>query len=160
MHEMAILAATGFGLGLSPVASGTFGTIPGIFIAIASLKVCGTLPGLAAITAQIVIAVALSVLAIPVCDIAEKHFNSKDDGRIVADEFLTFPVCVIGLPLSPLMIVTAFLTNRIFDIIKPPPARGLQSIRGGKGIVVDDFISCLYSLAVNHAIYWIFLPYF
>ena len=40
------------------------------------------------------------------------------------------------------------------DVIKPPPARRLQDLHGGFGIVIDDFIACLYALAINHAIYW------
>jgi phosphatidylglycerophosphatase A len=39
------------------------------------------------------------------------------------------------------------------DIIKPPPARQLQALRGGWGIVADDVMSSLYALAVNHAIW-------
>ena len=43
---------------------------------------------------------------------------------------------------------------RAIDIIKPPPARNLQAIPGGRGIVIDDFIANLYSLGINWLIYW------
>jgi phosphatidylglycerophosphatase A len=58
----------------------------------------------------------------------------------VADEYLTFPIAVIGLPLhqAPLMLVVAFVSSRACDIIKPWPARGLQDWHGGYGIVIDD----------------------
>jgi phosphatidylglycerophosphatase A len=46
----------------------------------------------------------------------------------------------------------AFVLSRINDIIKPPPARQLQSIRGGLGIVIDDVFASLYTLAMNHAL--------
>ena len=36
---------------------------------------------------------------------------------------------------------TAFLAFRLFDIVKPPPARGLQRLQGGLGILVDDLIA-------------------
>ena len=39
--------------------------------------------------------------------------------------------------------------------MKPPPARGLQRLKGGLGIVVDDAIACVYSLAFNHAAWWL-----
>ncbi|NLB59961.1 MAG: phosphatidylglycerophosphatase A [Lentisphaerae bacterium] len=143
-----IILATGFGLGLVPVASGTAGSLPGLAI----------LWGLAAIWQgpviwQILLAGMLGLLAIPLCGLAERHFGQKDDARIVADEYLTFPLCMIGLPLVPWMLAVAFLTNRLFDVLKPPPARNFQAWPGGLGIVVDDAISALYSLAVNHAFY-------
>jgi phosphatidylglycerophosphatase A len=42
---------------------------------------------------------------------------------------------------------------RVCDIIKPPPARQLQAIPGGLGIVIDDLFASLYALAINHALF-------
>ncbi|MBU4199884.1 MAG: phosphatidylglycerophosphatase A [Verrucomicrobia bacterium] len=143
-----ILLATGFGLGLCPVASGTAGTLPGVLILLA----LGSL-WQGPVLWQVVAAVGLGLIAIPICAVAERHFGVKDDRRIVADEYLTFPIGMIGLPLVPWMLAVAFLTNRVFDVLKPPPARQLQALHGGTGIVIDDVISALYSLAVNHVIF-------
>ena len=41
-----------------------------------------------------------------------------------------------------------FLLFRIFDVLKPPPANGLQRLGGGLGILVDDLIAGLMALAV------------
>jgi phosphatidylglycerophosphatase A len=143
--------ATGFGLGLSPLASGTVGSLWGVWIVWASF------PRLA-VAEQALLACLLALVAIPICDIAERGYGTKDDGRIVADEFLTFPLCLIGLPAqSPVMLGAAFLTCRALDIIKPPPARQAQHLRGGLGIVLDDVISSLMSLALNHLLYAAFL---
>lgn len=144
--KSAVLAATGFGLGYSPVASGTVGCLLGVAL------VALTFRGLP-LPHQIGLAAALTLLAVPICDVAEKKFGVKDDGRIVADEYLTFPVCMIGLPPTPGVLALAFVTNRVFDIVKPPPARGLQRLHGGWGIVVDDLLAALYSLALNHLLY-------
>ena len=145
-----LVIATGFGLGLSPVASGTAGTLPGLLIAAGM--------ALAPIQWQMAVALVLSGLAVPICDVAERHFNRKDDGRIVADEFLTFPLCTIGLPVlaEPWTLGAAFVINRVFDVIKPPPARGLQKLPGGWGIVADDVFSSLYALLTNHLVYRLF----
>jgi len=143
-----ILLATGFGLGLCPVASGTAGTLPGVLILLA----LGPL-WQGSILWQVVAAAALCLVAVPICDVAERHFGVKDDHRIVADEYLTFPLGMIGLPLVPWMLAVAFLTNRVFDVLKPPPAWQLQELHGGIGIVIDDVIAALYSLAVNHLIF-------
>ena len=145
-----ILLATGFGFGLSPVASGTAGTLLGspIMLCLAPLWTHSLL-------AQMIAALCLVLLAVPICDVAEKHFGRKDDGRIVADEFMTFPIGLLGLPLSPWVLTLAFCTNRVFDVLKPFPANRLQRLPGGLGIVVDDGVAALYSLLVNHAVYYL-----
>ena len=44
--------------------------------------------------------------------------------------------------------VGAFLAFRFFDILKPPPASSLESLKGGLGILVDDLITGLMALVV------------
>src|SRR6056297_3423056 len=141
---------TGFGLGYSPIASGRVGTLWGVLIVVILF------PHLT-VGWQIGTAALLSILAIPICDAGEATFRTKDDGRIVADEYLTFPICLIGL-IGPdagvrwWVVLIAFLTCRFFDIVKPTPARQIQSLHGGLGIVADDIIASVYSLAANYAI--------
>lgn len=148
MKNIWVLLATGFGLGLSPVASGTFGTLLGIPLTIALFSWQTDL------VIQIVIAVVLSAIAVPICDKAEKALGGKkDDGRIVADEYMTFPIVMIGLPLTWQMLLIGFITHRFFDIIKLPPANGLQRLPGGLGITIDDVFSSIYALGANWLIY-------
>jgi phosphatidylglycerophosphatase A len=96
----------------------------------------------------------LAAAAVPLCDQAERHFGVKDDHRIVADEYLTFPLCLVGLPWREHLwiLAVAFVVNRALDVVKPPPARQAQELAGGLGIVMDDFVTCLYALALNHAL--------
>jgi len=147
-QRLILVVATGFGLGYAPIASGTFGSLAGVPLAL----------GLARFTVwwQVAGALALALLAIPVCDAAERLLGGrKDDGRIVADEWLLLPLGVIGLPLTehPWLLIPAFLVARICDIVKPPPARGLQRLHGGVGIVIDDLVAALYALAINHGLW-------
>jgi phosphatidylglycerophosphatase A len=62
----------------------------------------------------------------------------------------------LGLPwLQHLWLLpVAFVVARVLDVVKPFPARQSQRVRGGGGIVVDDFISTLYALALNHLVWW------
>lgn len=147
--RIVLLLATGFGLGLSPVASGTAGALLGVAI-VSAMAPLGWVW-------QAVLAVGMVLLAVPICGKAETYFGRKDDRRIVADEYLAFPLCALGLPLAehPWLLAAAFVTNRLLDIIKPPPAKQAQKIQGGAGVVLDDVISSLYALAVNHAIWWV-----
>lgn len=139
--------ATGFGLGLSPFAPGTAGALVGIPL----LLFLNPL----AIGWQIVICLALVVAAIPLCGAAEDIYDKQDDHRIVADEYVTLPICMLGIPvaLHPWFMIPAFIVNRLLDIVKPPPARQAQNLYGGYGIVMDDVISSLYALAVNHLLF-------
>ena len=150
-RKLTLFAASGFGLGLAvPFAPGTFGSLPGLALAFATTA----LP----VSVQIPLCTALTLLAVPICGAAEEYLGIKDDGRIAADEWMLFPLAVIGLPLQSLPwweIALFFLAVRTIDIVKPWPCRSLQSIPGGRGIVVDDFVANLYSLAINWAIYGI-----
>lgn len=153
-HKPIVLLATGFGLGLSPVASGTTGALLGLPLMLL-LKPFWSSYGCANLLLQISVALGLMLLAIPVCAVAEKHFGRKDDARVVADEFLTFPIGLLALPLEPGVLALAFFTNRCFDVLKPFPAYRLQRLSGGWGIVLDDAIAASYSLLVNHLLYWL-----
>ncbi len=147
-QKAATFAATGFSLGiLAPFAPGTFGSLPGVALAIWMSHAGWS----ASLSVQAAVALALAVAAVPVCGVAERVFKVKDDGRIVADEWMLFPLAVIGLPLwdMPWLAVAAFAVVRAVDIAKPPPADRLQALPGGLGVVADDFAANLYSLAVN-----------
>jgi phosphatidylglycerophosphatase A len=111
---------------------------------------------------QVLTCIGLTLLAVPVCHVAEEVLQKKDDGRITADEWMLFPICVIGIPLNEVLFLLPlfFVVTRFCDIVKPPPARGLQRIRGGFGIVIDDFFAALYALTFNHLIYQGWLNYF
>ncbi|MBR4893592.1 MAG: phosphatidylglycerophosphatase A [Kiritimatiellae bacterium] len=149
MKKLVLFLATGCGIGLFvPFAPGTFGSLPGVALAwwMASWEP----------SVQALVALMLAAAAIPVCSIAERMLGVKDDGRITADEWMLYPIAVLGLPLQTLpfwALAVFFAVVRLVDIVKPPPARQLQAFHGGFGIVIDDFFANLYSLAINWTIY-------
>jgi phosphatidylglycerophosphatase A len=154
-QRLNLLIATGFGIGLLvPFAPGTFGSLPGVVLAYAM--------AVQPLPLQILTCIGLTLLAVPICHGAETVLRTKDDGRICADEWMLFPLCVIGIPLREVLFLLPlfFIVARICDIAKPPPAHGLQRIRGGIGIVIDDFFASLYALAFNHIAYRGWLYYF
>ena len=150
MKKLAVLLATGFGLGLLPGAPGTFGALLGIPLAVAVTA----LPGA---WFQAAAALALALLAVPVCEAGERHFGRKDPGSVVADEWMLLPICFAGqLPLWDMLcdgraaaaaafLAAGFVVSRFFDILKPFPAWRLQVLPGGFGIVFDDFFADLYA---------------
>ncbi len=145
MKKLTLFLATGCGISLFvPFAPGTFGSLPGVALAYA----LALLPP----WAQIPLCLVLTLAAIPICGIAEKMLGIRDDGRISADEWMLFPIAVVGIPILDLpwwMMVAFFSVVRIVDIIKPQPAKVLQSLPGGRGVVADDLVANLYSLVIN-----------
>lgn len=134
--------AIGFGLGLAPIAPGTFGSLLGIPLA---WWLLGRPLG-----QQGAILAVLIALAIPVCHFASLQFAGADHGSIVADEYVAFPLAVIGIKAArhPLVMAMAFVVYRFFDALKPPPIHFAEYVQGGFGIVLDDVIAALVSWVV------------
>lgn len=76
---------------------------------------------------------------------AEKAFNKKDSGHIVIDEFAGYLVSTAFLPASWGYLFSAFILFRVFDILKPPPAKRLERLPGGWGVMVDDVAAGIYT---------------
>jgi phosphatidylglycerophosphatase A len=146
MKNLIKWVAVGLGFGYSPIMPGTVGTLWGIPLAwgVMQFSNCWVQSG---------ICVLLTLLSIPICEVAEKVIGGKDPGCIVADEYLTLPIVIIGLT-SPWAILSGFVFHRIFDITKPPPIKQLQDIHGGFGITIDDFLAALIALGCNHLLFF------
>lgn len=139
-----VLLATGLGLGWLPWAPGTFGSLIGLPLA---WWLMGLSPRQRVVTLAILLA-----LAVPLCHWASRWLGGGDLSQIVADEYLAFPVVVLGLgPVlarRPWVLGAAFVLYRLFDIAKPPPIGQLEAIGGGLGIVLDDLVAALYAWAL------------
>lgn len=151
MKNLLAFIGSGFGLGYSPIAPGTVGTLWGIPL-VWWINTQFGVPG------QVVATAVCLVIALPLCQAVEDKLKVKDPKPCVADEYLTFPLCLIGLPVVGQpggleMMAVAFLTHRFFDIAKFWPANGLQRLKGGFGILIDDVFASLYALAANHALF-------
>ena len=89
MRRICLFVASGLGLGLvAPFAPGTFGSLPGVVLAYATTAL--SLP------LQIAACAALAFMAVPICGAAERAFGIKDDGRIAADEWMLYPIALVG----------------------------------------------------------------
>jgi len=49
------------------------------------------------------------------------------------------------LPMDPPSLLGGFLLFRLFDIVKPPPARQFERLPEGTGIVADDLAAAVYA---------------
>lgn len=86
-------------------------------------------------------------------ELAERTYG-HDHGRIVIDELTGMMLTLMAVPHTPEGIVAAFIAFRFFDIVKPPPIRGLQDIPGGWGVMLDDLGAAAVAAVVLGAIFW------
>lgn len=138
MRRFIILAASWFGTGFSPVASGTVGTVAAIpfYLLLARLP----------LSLYLVTLVTFCWMSCWVSGQAEVIFQEKDSGKIVIDEVVGYLVTMTAAPVSWKGVVLGFLLFRFFDITKIPPARFFdRRVKNGYGVVMDDVIAGLYS---------------
>ena len=136
------LIATVAGAGYSPVAPGTAGTLIGCLV-LFILE-----PDFSSVLFLVAIAVVYAI-GVLVSSWAERVWEKSDPGQVCIDELAGLLVSLAYVPAKDpaLLLVAAFLLFRMFDIIKPPPARAAENARSGWGIMNDDMIAGLYTNA-------------
>ncbi len=138
MKYFFLLFATGFGVGYSPVAPGTLGTL----IAILIYYFLSEIPPLL----YEITLIGFFFLSVWISDNAERLFGKKDDQRIVSDEIIGFLITMLWVPKTIRFIIIGFFLFRVFDILKPFPIRRLEKrLKGGFGVVLDDVAAGVYS---------------
>jgi phosphatidylglycerophosphatase A len=134
--------ALGFGAGLSPVAPGTFGTLVALPLAAALRAYTNDAAYLGAV------AVAF-VAGIWAAGRTGRDLGVGDHGAIVWDEVVAFLLVLFFVGAEPIREAFAFLLFRLFDIVKPPPARFVdREWHGGFGVMADDIVAAFYALLV------------
>lgn len=137
---------TAGGLGRSPVAPGTAGSIAPVAVAL-GLVLLGAGRGVVDLV-MIVLALLASIACVALGRDAERAWG-KDPGRVVADEVAGQAIALLFLPwrsmtepqalsFNLLLAGAAFLLFRMLDVIKPPPIGSLQRLPRGWGILADD----------------------
>lgn len=76
---------------------------------------------------------------------AEKVYGRKDPAMIVIDEACGMLLALFFVPFNLYSVILGFFLFRIFDILKPPPARRLEKLTGSLGIMFDDIVAALYT---------------
>jgi phosphatidylglycerophosphatase A len=101
------------------------------------------------------ITVALALAGVFICGQTAHDLGLKDPGAIVYDEIVGFLVAMYLLPRDWRWVAAGFVVYRLFDIWKPWPMRVVEKSLGvGGGIVADDIVAGLYTLAVLHLARW------
>jgi phosphatidylglycerophosphatase A len=148
----AVIVATGFWFGRSPIAPGTVGAVWG-------LPLAWGISFLPNAWLQAAVIVVICVVGVPICTIAARRLGGqKDPQQIVLDEIASLPITFFLVPhatlANPAVLFIGFTLHRLFDITKPPPARQLEYLPTGLGIMADDWAAGVYSGLALHAILW------
>jgi phosphatidylglycerophosphatase A len=144
------LIASCLGLGYSPIMPGTCGALlgPAIYVPLALAAPNEPLQ-------TVLIAGALLAwcwITIALGPWAERYYQKKDSQIFVTDEVAGFLLTVLLFHPSPPITTTlwAFPVTRIIDILKIPPARRLERLPAGWGVLADDLLGSVYAAAALH----------
>jgi phosphatidylglycerophosphatase A len=157
------LAIATCGVGYLPLAPGTWGSLVGlgiylllqfsvfrfinVFLPPDSFLRFMPLPIFTA--SALVLITLITLVGIWAASRTEKLSGRKDPGKVVIDEVAGQLIAL--LPIVPrldpgwMSIVVAFLLFRLFDIVKPYPARRLEKLESGLGIMSDDIVAGAYA---------------
>ena len=148
-EKLALIIATYFGLGLSPKAPGTVGSIGTLPLAFVLCYFFGAL-------GIIVAAIPIAVVGIYATDVLIRDQEEKDPGKVVVDE-------VVGQLLAFLFVADALRGNtadwwlylvglaafRFFDICKMGPVKWFDSkMKNAVGVMMDDVCAGLLAAVV------------
>lgn len=160
------LAIATCGVGYLPLAPGTWGSLVGVGL---YLVVRGALMKVffdegaqhnfnllhvyyGVIAFELVVVFAVALAGTWAASRTERLSARKDPGKVVIDEVVGQFVALIPVPfvLEPAWwpAILAFVLFRFFDIVKPYPARRLESLESGLGIMADDIVAGVYAAIV------------
>jgi phosphatidylglycerophosphatase A len=149
-HSPAAWIATGMGLGLVAPAPGTIGT------AVWGIPLAWAVSQIPNVGWQLAVIVLLNALGIPVATAAGRALGGKKDNQaIVCDEIGSFPIVFLAVPFNWKTALAGFLLHRFMDILKPPPARQLEHLPEGLGVMADDWMAAIYAGAALSLLVWL-----
>ena len=146
-------AATLGGIGMVPIAPGTFGSITAWIIFV-------YLSHLISMINMLILTITFFILSIWICSEASKDLENKDHKSIVIDELVgmwiaLLPVLIIANSQYERTVyaLAALVLFRFFDILKPFPISYFdKNYKNGIGIVIDDVISGLIAIIPSYLI--------
>lgn len=172
------LALATCGVGLIPLAPGTWGSAVGVLVYLALGRGAerafdyAVVRGLdlspqqfpALLTTLLLFAIFLvALVGTWAATRAEKLLGKKDPGAVVVDEVAGQLITFLFVPWQTTWtwtVVAGFIAFRVFDIWKPYPVRRLEGLGGGLGIMADDMLAGFYAAAVMSLLVTLRLLYY
>jgi phosphatidylglycerophosphatase A len=139
--------ATFFGAGFGKPGPGTWGSVAAVLLWAACAW--GLHPAPHILFFILLAGIALSILlGVPAATIVARESGREDPQIAVIDEVAGQWIALLFCPIDWYHPFIALILFRLFDITKPFPARQLENLPGGWGIVFDDVAAGLYAWGV------------
>ena len=127
-----------FFLGRAPVAPGTFGSFGSLVLADLIVENIEAYAGYL----LFIISLLMYYVGLPVAPWCEEKYG-KDPGLYVLDEVIGYLVpisilIILNNEITQQIWIISFIAFRVFDVLKIWPAKDLEHIEGGHGILLDD----------------------
>jgi phosphatidylglycerophosphatase A len=148
MRRLAVLVCSFGYVGFFPIAPGTAGSAAGVVVYL----ICR---GLGLPHFELPLIVALFVVGVLAGGAAEKALGGVDPGPVVIDEVMGMLMTLFLIPVNWVGLILGFVLFRIFDVIKPYPARRFEQFPGGLGMMADDAMAAVYANLLLHAVYYL-----
>jgi phosphatidylglycerophosphatase A len=87
---------------------------------------------------------------------AERYFGGIDPGPVVIDEVVGMLITLAFIPVGWSGAAAGFFLFRLFDVFKPWPARSLERLHGGVGVMADDAMAAVYANLSLRLLMWLF----
>lgn len=135
-----------FFLGRAPIAPGTFGTLGSALLAFLVTYYLESNAGYA----LLILIPIMYYFGLILAPWAEKKYGD-DPGIYVLDEVIGYLIVVASLTTIQFSMENniwflSFILFRIFDVVKLWPARNLEKLHGGHGILLDDIAAGFQTL--------------
>ena len=137
---------SGFFTGYIPIASGTFGSIAALIVYL--------IPGFEKYYILIPVTLVFFLYGIYIGTKFEAKYG-KDPAECTIDEVVGMWISLLFLPKTFWIVTITFFLWRALDIFKPFPARKLEKLNGGLGIMIDDVVSGFYTLIIMHLVVYL-----
>ena len=147
MTRLAVFVATVGYSGYFPVAPGTVGSAAGL---VAYLLVWWS----RSMAVEIGLILLLFAAGVWAGTIAERYFGGIDPGPIVIDEVVGMLITLAFIPVGLTGAVAGFVLFRVFDVVKPYPARRFERLHGGLGVMADDAMAAIYANVTLRIVLW------
>ena len=127
-----------FFLGRAPVAPGTFGSFGSLVLAYLIVENIDMYAGYL----LFIISLLMYYVGLQVAPWCEERYG-KDPGIYVLDEVIGYLVpisilIILNNEITQQIWILSFIAFRVFDVLKIWPAKDLEQIEGGHGILLDD----------------------
>lgn len=147
MKHLSLFLATAGNVGYIPMAPGTAGSLVGLIVLTGVRQWAGPM-------AEVLVLFGVVIAGVRCSSVAEVHTGREDPGCVVIDEVAGMLATMLWVPLNWSTVVVGFVAFRFFDITKPFPARSVESLHGGLGIMADDLVAAVYAAASVRLFLW------